>query len=174
MSKREKILSWLVGGTLFFILNLVAIKFLIGNYKALQISRATLEGEMSALKRQEDDRDLWAKRDAWLTDSLKPMGDDGVANRQLIEAIQNLAKKYTVTLESPQPGVPNRLPLYTGLSIKLEAKAPWTQMYDFVMELQAPGQFLSAEVDLKVDPADKTQLRATLTVSKWFQSEAKP
>ena len=173
MSKREKILSWIVGGTFFFILNLFAIKFLKDNHSALQLTRAKIEGEINGFKLQEDNRDLWAKRDAWLTESLKPIGDSDVANRQLIEAIQNLSKKHTVTLESPQPGVPNRQPLYTALSIKLEAKAPWTQMYDFVMELQAPGQFLSAEVDLKVDPADKTQLRATLTVSKWFQAEAK-
>ena len=174
MSKREKILSWLVGSTFFLIINVVAIKFLMGNYDTLKIARAKIEGEMSGLKQQENNRELWAQRDAWLTESLRPIGDSDVANRQLIEAIQNLAKKYTVTLESPQPGVPNRQPRYTALSIKREAKAAWTPMYDFVMELQAPGQFLSAEVDLKVDPSDKTQLRATLTVSKWFQSEAKP
>lgn len=173
MSKREKILSWIVGGAFFFILNMFAIKFLKDNHSTLQLTRAKIEGEINGFKLQEANRELWDQRDKWLNESLKPMGDADVAGRQLREALENLAKKHTVTIESPQPGFPNKQPLYTALSFKMEAKAAWTQMFDFIKELQAPGQFLSAEADLKVDPTDKTQLRATLTVSKWFQAEIK-
>ena len=146
MNKREKILSWLVGGTLFLLINTFAIKFLLNNHRTLTLERAKIEGEMRGLHQQEADRELWAKRDKWLTESLRPMGDADVANRQLIEAVQNLAKKHTVTLEAPQPGVPNRQSLYTGLSIRLEAKAVWAQMYDFITELQAPDQFRESQI----------------------------
>lgn len=174
MSQREKVLSWVVGGVLFLVINLFAVKFLMDNYRKLSTTRAEVEGKIAGLQLQESQRDLWAQRDQWLNNSLPSMGDSDVANRQLIDAVQNVAKKYTVTLEAPQPGVPLRQQLYTMLSIKLEAKAAWTQMFDFLQELQAPGQFISVEGELKVDPTDKTQLRAALTVSKWYSPEAKP
>ncbi len=173
MSQREKLLAWIVGSVFFFVINIVAIKFLMDNYRNLGGRRAEIEGKIAGLKLQESQRELWAQRDRWVTESLPSIGDSDVANRQLIDAVQNLAKKYTVTLEAPQPGVPIKQPLYTTLSTKVEAKAAWTQMFDFMQELQAPGQFVSVEGELKVDPADKTQLRATLTISKWYLPEAK-
>jgi hypothetical protein len=174
MSQREKVLSWIVGGVMFFVLNIFAVKFLMDNYRKLTTTRAEVEGKIAGLRLQESQRDLWAQRDLWLNNSLTAMGDSDVANRQLIAAVQGVAKKHTVTLEAPQPGVPLRQQLYTVLSIKLEAKAAWTQMFDFMQELQAPGQFISVEGELKVDPTDKTQLRAALTVSKWYSPDAKP
>jgi hypothetical protein len=173
MNKREKFLSWVVVGVFFFIINFYAVKFLVANQRTLSVSRGQIEGEIKFYRLQESEREMWSQRDAWLDDSLKPLGDSDVANRKLIEDVQNIAKKHTVTLEAPQPGSPLRLPLYTTLATKLQARASWTQMYDFIQELQAPGQFLSLEGDLKVDATDKTQLRADLTVSRWFQSDTK-
>ncbi len=174
MSQREKVLSWIVGGVIFFVINIVAVKFLMNNYQTLAGARVKVEGDLRGLQMKESQRELWEQRDKWLTESLQPMGDSDVANRTLIDAVKNTAKKYTVTLESPQPGVPMKQPYFTTLGTRLEAKGAWTQMYDFLQELQAPDQFISLEGDIKVDPADKTQLRATLTIAKWFKTEAKP
>jgi hypothetical protein len=173
MNQREKMLSWLVGGAVFFVLNFYAVKFLLGNKKTLADARAKIETEMQFLRQQESERELWSQRDAWLNDSLQPMGDPDVAYQNLSKAVQTLGKKYTVTLEAPQQGFPSRQPLYTTQTVKLQAKATWPQMFDYIQELQAPGQFLSLEGDLKVDAADKTQLRVDLTIAKWYQAEAK-
>ncbi len=173
MSQREKLLAWLVGGAVFFVLNIVAIKFLMKNYQTLTVDRETVEGKIRGLKMLETERALWTQRNQYLDESLPTMGDSEVANRQLIDGVKNVGKKYTITLEAPQPGVPLKQPLYTLLSTRMEAKGSWTQMFDFIQELQAPGQFISVEGDIKVDPADKTQLRAALNIAKWYQPELK-
>jgi hypothetical protein len=42
-------------------------------------------------------------------------------------------------------------------------------MFEFLRELQGPGKFtVFNPLSLKVDATDKTQLRAELTVAKWF------
>jgi hypothetical protein len=169
MTQREKVLSWIVGGVLFFVLNIVAIKFLMRNRDTIAVAREQIEGKIRGLKQQESQREMWAARNKWLDQTMQPIGDSDVATQALRDALQNLAKKYTVTLEAPQPGVPLKQATHTVLSVKVDAKAPWQQMFDFIQELQAPGQFISVDGNLKVDAADKTQLKVSLTVSKWFQ-----
>lgn len=169
MSPRERTLALLVGGVLLLLVNLVLIRFFLQKRTEFLTGIASTQGKIAALNQRESQRALWAERDAWLTQGLPVLGDSQVANRELGEAVKEVARKHTVTLETPNPGVPNRTKEYTALGIKVSLKAPWTPMMDFLRELQAPGQFIVFDpLDLKVDAADKTQLRAEVTVTKWF------
>ncbi len=171
LSPREKVLGGLVGFALFALLNIFLVKFFLANHGELKTSLGKAQGQLATFKQLESDRALWAERDAWLSSGLSPMGDADVANKHLREALLELAKKHIVTLESPAPGIPNAQPAYTSLSVRLEGKATWKQMFSFLYELQSPGQFLVVEaLDMKVDPVDKTNLRANFTIAKWFAS----
>jgi hypothetical protein len=181
MSSRERTLALLVGGVLVILINLVLIKFFLAKRAEFQTTIAATEGEIAGLKQKELERALWAERDAWLTKSLPTLGDPQVANRELSETVKEIAKKHMVTIETPNPGVPSRQKDYTALGIRVTAKAPWQgpgeadsagkvpPLLDFLRELQGPGQFIVFDpLDLKIDPTDKTQLRAEVTVTKWF------
>ena len=169
MSSRERTLALLVGGVLFLLINLVLIRFFMQKRAEFMQGIASSQAKIAGLKKREADRAMWAERDAWTRQSLPVLGDPQVANRELGEAVKEIAKKHTVTLETPNPGVPSRQKEYTALGIRVSLKAPWTPLMDFLRELQAPGQFIVFDpLDLKVDPTDKTQLRAEVTVTKWF------
>jgi hypothetical protein len=181
MSPRERTLALFVGGALFILINLVLIKFFLQKRSEFQASIAQMQGKIEGLKQQELQRALWAERDAWLTQSLPTLGDQLVANRELTEAVKELAKKHMVIIETPTPGTPNPQKDYTALGVRVTAKAPWAAtpdanapgkippLLEFLRELQGPGQFIVFDpLDLKVDATDKTQLRAEVTVTKWF------
>lgn len=169
MSSRERTLALIVGGVLVLLINVVLIRFFLQKRAEFQAGIAATQSKIDRLKQQESQRALWSERDAWLTQSLPVLGDPQVANREMAEAVKEVARKHTITFESPNYGVPNRQKEYTALGIRVSLKAPWQPMMDFLRELQAPGQFLVFDpLDLKVDPTDKTQLRAEVTVTKWF------
>ena len=52
MSKREKLLSWLVGGVIFIIINFYAVKFLFGNHTTLKTARTNIETDIQMLHQQ--------------------------------------------------------------------------------------------------------------------------
>jgi hypothetical protein len=121
------------------------------------------------LKKRETERELWARRDAWLTQKLPELGDPDVANKILRESVLEIAKRNNVILEAPSPGVPTNQPGHISLAIRFEAKAPWEAMFNFLAELQGVEQFTAIEqCELKVNREDKTQLRASLTIARWF------
>ena len=171
LSQREKLLAGLVGFALFALLNVFLVKFFLTNHNDLKTSLGKAQSQLNGFKQLEGERTMWAERDGWLTSGLAPLGDPDVANKHLRESLLELAKKHIVALEAPAPGIPNAQPAYTSLSVRLDAKATWKQMFNFLYELQSPGQFIVVEaLDMKVDPIDKTNLRANLTIAKWFAS----
>ena len=169
MSQREKVLAAIVGAALFVLLNSFLVRIFLNNHTLLRTALAKAKSQMAGFQQQESERTKWAQRDVWLEQNLPTLGDTDVANKQLRETLLDLGKKHTVTIESPTPGAPSRQSEYTSLGVRIEGKATWQQMGNFLYELQTPGQFLVIEsLDMKVDPADKTQLRAGMTVAKWF------
>ena len=169
MSQREKVLAGVVGACLFLLLNVFLFKIFLGNHALLRTTLAKAQSQLAGFQQQESERTKWAQREVWLDANLPVLGDADVANKQIREALLELGKKHTVTIESPTPGVPANQPYYTTLGVRIECKAAWTQMGNFLYDLETPGQFLVIEaLEMKVDPADKTQLRATMTVAKWF------
>src|SRR5215203_6796646 len=155
MSSRKRTLALLVGGVLFLLINVVLFKFFLAKRAEFQVGIASTQKKIADLKQRESQRTLWAERNAWMTQSLPVLGDTAVANRELGEAVKEVARKHTVTLETPNPGVPNKQKEYTDLGIRVSLKAPWTPLMDFLRELQAPGQFIVFDpLELKVDTAD--------------------
>ena len=169
MNPREKLMLGAVG-------TLLAVGVSIFLAKAFIANRAEFRGQLSAakakvelLRKRESERDLWAKRDAWLTQNLPKLGDADVANKALRESVLNIAKQHGVILQAPAPGVPVTLPNHISLSIRLEAKGTWQDVFEFLRELQGPDKFIAFEgCELKVNREDKTLFSASLNVAQWF------
>ena len=169
MNKREKFLLTLTVVVVGVLVNFYLIKFFLSKRSDLVRQLAMTQGKIDTLKKRESERELWARRDAWLNEKLPVLGDDDVASKEFRESILDLAKKYTVTLESPAPSKPVTLPGHISLAVKFDAKGAWGAMFDFLHELQGPEKFIAIEsCEIKVNKEDKTQLRATLKIARWY------
>ena len=169
MSKREKSLAFLVGGALFLLLNFVLFKFFLRNHTELRQNIATTQGKIDDLKRRDSERAMWAERDMWLTANMPVLGDEQVATREVGLFIKEIAQKHGVLIETPSPSLPVPGQFYRALRYKITAKGTKAPMFEFLRELQQPRHFLVFDpVDIKIDPAEKTQLIADVTVTKWF------
>jgi hypothetical protein len=169
MSKREKTLAFFVGGVLFVLLNVVLLRFFLRNHTELRENIAKTQGQIDTLKRRDSERAMWAERDMWLTASMPVIGDDQVATRELGFFIKEVAQKHGVLIETPSPSLPAPGQFFRTLRYKVTAKGTKMPMFEFLRELQQPRNFLVFDpVDIKIDPAEKTQLVADVTVTKWF------
>ena len=169
MNKREKLLLTVTAAVIGVLVNFYLIKFFLSNRADLTRQLATTQMKIETLKKRETERELWAKRDAWLNEKLPVLGDSDVASKALRESVLDIAKKHTVTLEAPAPSNPVNQPGHISLAVKFDAKAPWDAMFNFLYELQGPEKFIAIEnCEIKVNREDKTQLRASLTIARWY------
>jgi hypothetical protein len=169
MNPRERMLLTVTGGVMAFIVSFYLIKFFVSQRTEYSRQLVTARSKVEMLKKRETERELWSRRDAWLTSKLPTLGDPDVANKALREATLEIAKRNNVILEAPAPGNPVNAPGHISLAIRFEAKGPWESMLNFLYELQGVEQFTAIEnCELKVNREDKTQIRATLTIARWF------
>ena len=169
MNKREKFLLTATAVVIGVLVNFYLIKFFLSSRTDLVRTLTMTQSKIDLLKKRESERELWAKRDVLLDAKSPVLGDPDVASKALRESVLEIAKKHTVTLEAPSPGTPVNHPAYISLGVKFDAKAPWEAMFNFLYELQGPDQFIAIEnCDVKVNREDKTQLRATLTIARWY------
>lgn len=169
MNPRERMLLAATGGVVAIVLSIYLIKFFISQRLEYSNQLALTRSKVEMLKKRETERDLWSRRDAWLTQKLPTLGDPDVANKALRESALEIAKKNNVILEAPAPGNPVNAPGHISLGIRFEAKGPWEAMLNFLFELQGVEQFTAIEnCEIKVNREDKTQIRATLTIARWF------
>ena len=170
MSQREKVIASFIGAAFAVLLTVLLAKFFLKNHTQIKTDLAASEAKARQLRGLEGERATWQARDTWLTAEMPVLEDSAVANKQLTDTILAIAKKYSVTPENtPSLGIPSKQPNHTSLGIRLAIRAAWRPLAEFIEELQKPGQFIVLEsVDLKVDPNDKTQMKAELTIAKWF------
>jgi hypothetical protein len=172
MSPREKTLAFLVGGAVALLLNVFLVKFFLDNYGKHKQAREEATRALEKFQRLETERDKWAKRDAWLTMHLVPMGDRDVADKKHREHVQEIAKKNQVLIEKADACNKSQQGAYVSLNSRMECKGTWEQIGFFLGDLQKPEDMIVIEsLDLKVDPADKEKLRAVMVVAKWYGSD---
>ena len=169
MNQREKTLLTITAVVIGVLVNFYLIKFFLSNRADLTRQLTDTRSKIGLLKKRETERDLWSRRDAWLNQKLPVLGDADEASKALREAVLAIAKKHTVTLEAPAPGTPLNQTGHISLGVRFEAKGAWDAMFNFLYDLQGPEQFTALEgLEIKVNPTDPTQLRATLTIARWY------
>ena len=174
MSQREKMLGLLVGGAVVVLLNVLVIRFFIGKYQEYHATKLAAEGQLANFKILEGERERSAKYDAWLTANLVPLGDKYVVDKAQQDSLQALGKKNEILITQVARGVPSPNSNYTAFNTAVDCQGKWGQFISFLAELQAPNNFTVVNpLDIKVDPNDKTQFKANITVVKWFAPSPK-
>jgi hypothetical protein len=168
MNQRERLLSWIVAGTIIVLVNLVVLSWLFG---ALGRARSELAARKAALAEQAlyiKERDLWTKRDQWLREHQPTLKDPAEAS-VLLDQLKQVAGKYNVLIQNPAIGSGETTPNHQTVFASIETKSPWPPLVHFLYDVQKPDAFVVFEsVNLAIDSSDPTMMRGKFKIARWF------
>ena len=168
MNQRERVLSWIIAGTMFVLLNLLILSWIFG---ALGSARAELAARKTALAEQAlyiKERDLWTKRDEWIR-QRQPILKNPAEASALLDQLKQVAGKHNVLIENPAIGSGETTPYHQTVFASIETKSPWPPLVHFLHDVQQPDAFVVFEsVNLALDGSDPTMMRGKFKVARWF------
>jgi len=173
LSRRERLLSAIVAGVIFLLVNWYIWGKLLG---ALDRTRADLVARQNTRKVQDvfiRERALWDKRAQWLKDHQPALKGPGDAST-LLDQIKQVAGKHNVVIENPAIGTSDATPDRQAVFASFEVKSPWPPLVRFLYDVQQPEAFVVFEsITLNIDPADPTAMRGKMKVARWFAPAGK-
>jgi hypothetical protein len=169
LTQREKVLSFLVGGTVLLLVNVFVIQYFFSTLSQQQRDFSKRQAELKAMQILLRDTAKWQQLDTEIRSRQPKLDNEARAGSNLLTEVQDLAKKNTVLVEQPVIANPERKTDYTAVTVNIETKSTWKALIQFLHSLQGPDQFLVLDsAELKVDPTDQTQMRGKFRISKWF------
>ncbi len=168
MNPRERVLSWIVAGTIFVLLNLWILSWILGAlgaaHKEVAARRAKLAEQTLYIK----ERDLWTKREEWIR-KHQPVLNNPAEASALLDQLKQVAGKYNVLVENPAIGAGETTPYHQTVFASIETKSPWPPLVHFLYDVQRPDAFIVFEnVNLTVDGSDPTMMRGKFKIARWF------
>ncbi len=168
MNPRERILSLIIAGVLFLLLNLFIWGKLLDSMRKtraeLAVRKSTRAQQVVYLREKE----VWEKRDAWLQ-KFQPSLKSPVEASTLLDQIKDAAAKQNIVIENPAIGSSEATPHYQAVFASVETKSPWPPLVHFLYDVQQPESFVAFEsVNLAIDTADPTMMRGKLKIARWF------
>jgi Tfp pilus assembly protein PilO len=168
LNPRERVLSLIVGGAIFLLVNWMIWSSLLGmldSTKAEYASRQSLRQQQEVFLRE---RGMWEKRDEWLKQHQPPLTNPAEAST-LLDTVKEIAGKHGVLLENPSIGSSDSTPNYQTVSVSVDAKSEWKPLVRFLYDLQQPQSFVVMEnVNLQIDSSDPTKMRGKFKIARWF------
>ena len=169
LTSREKKLATFVG----LIVALGGSYLLVDSYLS---QRATLKAKIVAGQKQVRSMHemlaqsgVWEERDKWLQATQPKLDNPDTAGVQLLERVQQLAKRHTVLLANQTIHSPDPRPTCISVALEIETKSSWPSLVEFLQELQTPEQFVALEsASLKIDPADATQVHGQFKIARGY------
>jgi hypothetical protein len=173
LNQRERILSAIVAGVVFLLLNWIVWSKLLGS---LDQARTDLAARRDTRKVQEvfiRERALWEKRAQWLKEHQPTLKGPGEAST-LLDQIKLVAGKHNVVIENPAIGTSDATPERQAVFASYEVKSPWPPLVKFLYDVQQPESFVVFEsITLNIDPADPTAMRGKMKLARWFAPAGK-
>ncbi|MFZ0918322.1 MAG: hypothetical protein WAN04_15625 [Candidatus Udaeobacter sp.] len=168
MNPRERVLSWAVAGTVFVLLNLWIVNWILA---ALGVAHTEVAARRAKLAEQAlyvQERDLWNKREEWIG-KHQPVLNNPAEASALLDQLKQVAGKYNVLVENPAIGTGETTPYHQTVFASIETKSPWPPLVHFLYDVQRPDAFVTFEnVNLTVDGSDATMMRGKFKIARWF------
>lgn len=176
LTRRERVLGLIVGVTVAILLNLFLFSYFTKNRLRLVRDYGAKQADLNAKKILLAEKDIWAQRDAWLQSKLPKLVNETRAGVDLLNEIEALAKKHTITPEGATIGTPdNKRPgggaglMKVPSTVSFGTKSSWPSLVAFLRDMQGPEKFIVFEnATIEVDKSDKTQMHGQFRVAKWF------
>src|SRR3982750_1343693 len=168
MNPRERILSWIVAGTVAVLLNLWILSSLWGAIANAQKEFATRRSKLAEQAVYVRERDTWTKRDEWMRQH-QPVLEDPAEASALLDQAREIAGKYNILLENPAIGTGEATPYHQTVFASIETKSPWPPLVHFLYDLQHPDAFGVLEnVNLAIEGNNPTMMRGKFKIPRWF------
>jgi hypothetical protein len=168
LNRRERLLSAIVGGVVFLLVNWWIWSKLLGS---LEQAREDVAIRQETRKVQEvfiRERGLWEKRAEWLKEHQPALKGPGEAST-LLDQIKQVAGKHNVVIENPAIGTSDATPDRQAVFASFEVKSPWPPLVKFLYDIQQPESFVFFEsITLNIDPSDPTMMRGKMKLARWF------
>ena len=168
MNPRERVLSWIVSGTVFVLLNLWILTRILGALSGTQKEVAARRAKLAEQALYVKERDLWTKREEWIR-KRQPVLKDPAEASALLDQLREVAGKYNVLVENPAIGAGETTPYHQTVFASIETKSPWPPLVHFLYDVQRPDAFIVFEnVNLAIDGSDPTMMRGKFKIARWF------
>ncbi len=179
LNGRERVLTLLVAGTVFVLLNLLAIRFLLDSYGSLTTEYAQERRDALRLQILADQKAMWSQRNDWLKSTQPVLTNRDRAGTALYEQVQNLARGKQVIVSALQikpaaitpagPAARDDGDAPQVVSVETDTQGDWKDTVHFLTEIQKPENFLVFELaSLRSNPADAKQMKCHFLISKWY------
>ena len=168
MNRRERVLAWIVAGTLFALLNLWILSWIFGALGAANRELASRRAKLTEETLYVKERDVWTKRDEWMRQKQPVLKDPAEASA-LLDQLKEVAGKYNVLIENPAIGSGETTPYHQTVFASIETKSPWPPLVHFLYDVQRPDAFIVLEnVNLAIDSGDPAMMRGKFKFARWF------
>ena len=168
MNPRERVLSWIVAGTVFVLLNLWILSWILGALSSARKELAARKGKLGEQALYVKERDMWKKRDEWIRQHQPTLKNPAEASA-LLDQLKQVAGKYNVLIENPAIGSGETTPYHQTVFASIETKSPWPPLVHFLYDVQRPDAFIVFEnVNLAIDGSDPTMMRGKFKIARWF------
>src|SRR6476660_5416050 len=97
MNPRERVLSWIVAGTVVVLLNLWILSSLWGAVASAQKEFGARRSKLAEQTVYVKERDTWTKRDEWMRQHQPGLKDPSEAST-LLDQVKEVAGKYNILL----------------------------------------------------------------------------
>ena len=168
MNSRERMLSWIVAGSVFVLLNLWILSWIMAGLSAAHKEVVARRAQLAEQALYVKERDLWAKREEWIQ-KHQPVLKDPAEASALLDQLREVAGKHNVLIENPAIGAGETTPYHQTVFASIETKSPWPPLVHFLYDIQRPDAFVVFEnVNLAIDGSDPTMMRGKFKIARWF------
>jgi hypothetical protein len=168
MNPRERVLSWIVAGTIFVLVNLWMLSRILGALSGAQNEAATSRAKLAEQALYMKERELWTKREEWIR-KHQPVLTNPAEASALLDQLREVAGKYNILIENPAIGAGETTPYHQTVFASIETKSPWPPLVHFLYDVQRPDAFIVFEnVNLAIDGSDPTMMRGKFKIARWF------
>lgn len=169
LSARERLMAAVVLGIVFLLGNMTLLSSLRQRHARIMTDLAARRMELASLQSVAGERDLWSRREEWLSKTQPKLENRDQAGVALLGEVKAAAKANNVQLESPELGTLESQPGYQSVSVLVQTKSSWATLVAFLNTLQQPGKFIVYEAaNLQIDPADPSQMKGRFRIAKWY------
>jgi len=168
MNQRERMMTLVVAGVLFALINIFIWKWLFGTIASARPELASRRATRSEQTVYMKERELWAKRDQWLQ-KTQPALKGAEEASTLLDQVKQIAGKYDILIENPAIGSGETTPNHQAVIASVETGSHWPELVHFLYDVQQPDGFVVFEsVNLAIDGNDATMMRGKFKIARWF------
>ena len=171
-TKNEKMLL----GVLIFILvaagNFYGYKWIAKKQIALDTSYREMYADQMEAKVALQKQEMWEKRLKWIAEHEPPLGEEGEAKAQVLEAVTKGAKDNKLEIMEQSLGDTQTGPGGTRINVTIKVKGSMEALCKWMSELEKPASFYAVVLfSLKADQDQKSMV-CSMQVVRYFKGSS--